>query len=97
MPSDALKTIAEVKAALNGLTGKTVNLNMTPERCAELLGVSLEDVYRLHRAGELEQRVRDALSARGDAPDVARRMPFEESMREIETRHGRAIDRLGKE
>ena len=97
MPSDTLKTIAAVRSALNGLRGKTVNLNMTAERCAELLGVSLAEVYRLSVAGELGQRVRDALTDRRNAPPTSRRMPFEESMREIDTRHGRAIDRLGKE
>ena len=60
---------AEIKAAINSLAGKTVNVNITAERCAELLGVSLEDVYRLRASGELNQRVRDALSGRRD--DVA--------------------------
>ena len=68
---EALPAIAEVKAALNGLAGKTVNLNTTPEWCAELLGVPLDEVYRLRRAGELERRVRDALSARWQHPDDA--------------------------
>lgn len=94
---EALPAIAEVKDALNGLTGKTVNLNMTPERCTELLGVSLDEVHRLRSSGELDQRVRDALSGRSSVPPTSRRMPFEDSMRQIDTRHGPAIDRLGKE
>ena len=62
MPSDTLKTIAAVRSALNGLRGKTVN--MTAEQCAELLSVPQPEVYRLSVAGELGQRVRDALTDR---------------------------------
>lgn len=54
------ETIRELAAAIKALPPVTVNI--TAERAAELLGVSLETVRRLAKAGELEELLKGAFT-----------------------------------